>query len=178
MTPDEITDQVLFFQQQKMHVDSISFMGMGEPLINPSVYHAIEMLTSPHLFGFSPRRISVSTVGSITFTRSFHSLHCVILLDCRVIPGIVRMTKEFPNVNLAYSLHTPFPEERAKIIPTTQQYPVEDTLKALDEHILATKRRVFLSYLILDGVNDSQAHVDALVHRIMPLAYLSLDRHT
>lgn len=73
------------------------------------------------------------------------------------------MTKEHPNVNLAYSLHTPFPEERAKIIPSTQQYPVDETLKALDEHIAATKRRVFLSYLILDGVNDSQEHLSALV---------------
>lgn len=69
MTPDEITDQVLFFLQQKLEVDSISFMGMGEPLINPNVYSAIEMLTSPDLFGFSQRRISVSTVGSIFCVR-------------------------------------------------------------------------------------------------------------
>ena len=66
MTPDEITDQVLYFQQLGEKVDSISFMGMGEPLMNPKLFDAIEMLTNENLFNMPERRLSVSTVGWYT----------------------------------------------------------------------------------------------------------------
>eukprot|EP00375_Theileria_parva_P001759 XP_764434.1 hypothetical protein [Theileria parva strain Muguga] len=97
LTMDEITDQVLYFQQLGHKIDSISFMGMGEPLSNPNVFRAISVLTDKRYFGLSPRRINVSTVG--------------------ILPGIKKLNKEFPYVNLAYSLHSPFTEERNEMVP-------------------------------------------------------------
>lgn len=63
-------------------------MGMGEALANPELFDAVKILTDQNLFGLSQRRITISTVG--------------------IIPGIQRLTKDFPQVNLAFSLHSPF----------------------------------------------------------------------
>ncbi len=90
MTAKEITDQLLYFFLSGHHLDSISFMGMGEPLANPNVFGALSILTNPTYFGLSQRRITLSTIG--------------------MIPGIRRMTDEYPQVNLAYSLQSPFEE--------------------------------------------------------------------
>nr|PUA89154.1 radical SAM domain protein [Toxoplasma gondii TgCATBr9] len=65
---------------------------MGEPLANPKMFDAIRILTDPLLFNFSARKLAVSTLG--------------------VLPGIKKLTEEHPQVNLAFSLHSPFPEER------------------------------------------------------------------
>ena len=64
------------------------FMGMGEPFANPNLFDALKILTNPSLFGLSQRRITISTIG--------------------MIPGIKRLTRDFPQVNLAFSLHSPF----------------------------------------------------------------------
>ncbi|CAE8622068.1 unnamed protein product, partial [Polarella glacialis] len=102
-------------------VDGISLMGMGEPLGNPKVFDALRILSSPELFGFSTRRLNVSTVG--------------------VIPGIVKLTKEFPQVNLAFSLHSPFTEERNRLVPLNRMFPMKDVFDVLDERIRTTGRR-------------------------------------
>lgn len=112
---------------------------MGEPLLNPNVYEAIAHLTNPNRFNISQRRISVSTVG--------------------IIPGIQRLSKEFPQVNLAFSLHSPFEQQRARIIPAEKNYPLEEVFNVLDQHIAATKRKVFISYLVMEGENDSDGHI-------------------
>ncbi len=83
MTVDEITDQILYFMQQGCSINSISFMGMGEPFANPQVFEALHDLTAPELFGLSQRRITISTIG--------------------IVPGIQKLTREYPQVNLAYS---------------------------------------------------------------------------
>ena len=87
LTVDEITDQILYFMQQGCSINSISFMGMGEPFANPQVFEALHDLTAPELFGLSQRRITISTIG--------------------IVPGIQKLTREYPQVNLAYSLHAP-----------------------------------------------------------------------
>jgi len=143
LTPDEITDQVLYFLQQGRKVDSISFMGMGEPLMNPKVFEAIEMLTDPNLFNIAQRKLSVSTVG--------------------IIPGIERLTKEFPQVNLAFSLHSPFPEQRDELVPANKNYPLNSILPVLEKHALMTNRKIFFAYLVLDGFNDSEEHAKAVI---------------
>ena len=97
MTAEEITDQLLYFFLSGHNLDSISFMGMGEPLANPNVFEALSILTNPDLFGLSQRRITLSTIG--------------------MIPGIRRMTKDYPQVNLAYSLHSPFEDQRNELMP-------------------------------------------------------------
>lgn len=140
MTADEITDQVLYFLKSGRKLDSISFMGMGEPLLNPETFTALGLLTDARLFGLSQRRITVSTVG--------------------IVPGIKRLTAEFPNVNLAFSLHAPTDGVRRDIMPIDGKYRIADVFSALDAHIAATNRRVFLAYIMLSGVNDKKA--DAL----------------
>lgn len=147
LTSEEITDEVLYFKSKKFSVDSISFMGMGEPFSNPdNVFAALHILTDKDFLRIGDRHINVSTVG--------------------IVPQIRRLTKEFPQVNLAFSLHSPFPQQRAQLMPITNSYPVDAVFEALDERIQATKRRVFLAYLLLAGVNDTKDHAKALVELI------------
>lgn len=143
LTADEITDQVLYFHLQGHKIDSISFMGMGEPFANPATFTALRTLTDKALFGLSPRRITISTIG--------------------IIPGIKRLTEEFPQVNLTFSLHSPFNEQRNELVPLNRSYPIEEVMQALDEHIKRTRRKVYIAYIMLRGVNDTPAHAKALI---------------
>lgn len=143
MDADEISDQVRYFLQKNQKVDGVSFMGMGEPLANPRIFDALRILTAPELYGFSSRRMNISTVG--------------------VIPGILKLTEEFPQVNLAFSLHSPFLEERNRLVPLNRMYPIPQVFEALDRRIKATGRRVWICYLLLSGQNDSLDHARALV---------------
>mmetsp|Transcript_56394 Transcript_56394/g.167849 ORF Transcript_56394/g.167849 Transcript_56394/m.167849 type:complete len:392 (-) Transcript_56394:66-1241(-) len=141
---DEIADQALHFMQQGQKVDSVSLMGMGEPLGNPRVFDALRVLTSPEMMGLSTRRMNVSTVG--------------------VVPGILKLTEEFPQVNLAFSLHSPFTEERNRLVPLNRMFPMAEVFDVLDRRIRQTGRRVWICYLMLQGQNDSDEHARALVH--------------
>lgn len=144
LTGEEISDQVLYFKAKNLPVKSIAFMGMGEPLANcDNVFAALKIITDPDYLGFSPRRISLSTVG--------------------IVPGIKRLTREFPQVNLAFSLHSPFPQQRLELMPITKVYPIDRVFEALDEHIRLTNKRVFLAYVFLAGVNDSAEHAQEVV---------------
>lgn len=101
------------------------------------------MLTHQSMFGMSQRRISISTIG--------------------VIPAMERLTREFPDVNLAFSLHSPFNEQRSELVPQNKVYPLNEVLKTLQTHAQQTKRRIFLAYLVLDGINDSDEHLKAVL---------------
>ncbi|CAK0788489.1 unnamed protein product, partial [Prorocentrum cordatum] len=140
---DEICDQVLYFMQRDQKIDSVSLMGMGEPLANPKVFDALNIMTSQELLGMSARRINVSTVG--------------------VIPGILKLTEEFPQVNLAFSLHSPFTEERNRLVPLNRMYPMREVFEVMDRRIRKTGRRVWICYLLLRGQNDTPEHAKALV---------------
>lgn len=147
LTGEEISDQVLYFRSRGFVIGSISFMGMGEPFSNTdNVFEALRIITKKDFLGMSPRKISISTVG--------------------IIPGIKRLTKEYPQVNLAFSLHSPFSQQRLELMPITRTYPIEEVFKVLDEHILMTNKRVFIAYVLLGGVNDSPQHANAVVNLI------------
>ena len=92
----------------------------------------------------SPRRLSVSTVG--------------------IIPGIRKLTEEFPQVNLAFSLHSPFEEQRNILVPINKSHPFQEVFEALDDHLRATNRKIFIAYLVLDGHNDSEEHAEAVAN--------------
>ena len=145
LTVSEITDQALHFRQKET-IGSISFMGMGEPLSNPKVFDAISALASPHQFAMSPSRINVSTIG--------------------IIPGLAKLNQVHPNVNVAFSLHSPFPEQRLELMPIEKVYPFIKTFDLLDERIKQARNRVWIAYLLLEGVNDSMDHAKALVNLI------------
>ncbi len=142
LTADEIADQLLYFYLNGHNLDSISFMGMGEALANPDLFKVLGMLTDKTLFGLSQRRITVSTIG--------------------IIPGIRRISKEFPQINLAFSLHSPFEKQRSELMPINKKYPLHKVMEELDNHIRLTDRKVFIAYILLDGINDSKEHAKAL----------------
>ncbi len=143
LTSDEILDQVLYFTKAGHRIDRLIFMGMGEPFSNPdSTFAALTAITDPGQLAMSPYRISVSTVG--------------------IIPGIKRLTKDFPQVNLAFSLHSPFPGERRQLMPITNAYPIDKVMAAIDEHLKITNHKVFISYILLNGINDKSNDAGAL----------------
>lgn len=157
MTADEITDQILYFYLAGHKMNSVSFIGMGEPFANPNLFDALKILTNPSLFGLSQRRITISTIG--------------------MIPGIKRLTRDFPQVNLAFSLHSPFEKQRSELMPINQTYPLHKVMDALDAHVANTKRRLFLAYIMLGGINDSAEHAKALAHLILSRGALSYLYH-
>lgn len=142
LTADEITDQLMYFHLNGHALDSVSFMGMGEALANPHIFDALTILTDKHLFGLGHRRITVSTIG--------------------ILPGIERLMMDFPQVNLTYSLHSPFDNQRSELMPINNRFPLHDVMKVLDEHIRQTKRKVYIAYILLRGVNDSTEHAEAV----------------
>ncbi|GAA5345347.1 23S rRNA (adenine-C8)-methyltransferase [Planifilum fimeticola] len=143
LSADEITDQILYFHLQNHPIDSISLMGMGEALANPQTFAALKVLTDPRLFNLSPRRITVSTIG--------------------LIPQIERLSREFPQVNLTFSLHSPFDEQRSALMPINRKYPLNEVLDALDAHIRKNRRKVYIAYIVLPGVNDTPEHAGKLI---------------
>ena len=126
-------------------VTNFVFMGMGEPLDNlDNLLPALEILTSPWGYALSPRRITVSTVG--------------------VVPGIRRFLEE-SECHLAYSLHNPFPEERAALMPVEKKYPLREVIDLLKEKrdLFRGQRRITIEYTLIEGENDSARHADELV---------------
>lgn len=146
LTADEIVDQLLYFKQQQITIDTVFFSGMGEPFANPALFDALTILTAKDCFNLSQRKISISTIG--------------------LIPGIKRLTKEFPQINLAFSLHSPFTEQRTELMPINKAYSIDEVFKTLNEHIAETNRKVFVAYILLEEVNDTMKHANALVQLI------------
>ncbi|MEA2125631.1 MAG: rRNA (adenine2503-C2)-methyltransferase [Solirubrobacteraceae bacterium] len=133
LTASEILDQVLHFRRLAA-VDHLVFMGMGEPLMNlDSVLAAAERL--PDL-GITHRRTVISTVGWA--------------------PGIRRLTEECDMpLRLALSLHAPEDALRAQIMPVNEKHPIAEVLDACEAFYARRRRKIFVEYLMLDGVNDT-----------------------
>lgn len=148
LSPDEITDQFLaaaawLKKNRGGKIASVIFMGMGEPFYNyDSVGEAIRALTDPDRIGLGQRHVSVSTAGHV--------------------PGIRRFAKDFPQCNLAVSLHASEDELRNDLVPLNRQYPLHQLAKALTDYIFMTKRRVFVEYVLLDGLNNSRSQAAKL----------------
>jgi 23S rRNA (adenine2503-C2)-methyltransferase len=115
----------------------IVFMGMGEPLANyAEVVKTLRILTDAKLgLGYSPRRITVSTVG--------------------LVSGIEKLGRENLKVNLAISLHAASDEVRSRLMPVNRAWNLEALMAAVRRYPLAPRQRVFFEYVLLDGVNDS-----------------------
>lgn len=146
LSAEEITDQLLNFHLAGRGLDSVSFMGMGEPLLNPNLFEALDLLTDPTLFALGQRRITISTTG--------------------IIPGIRVLSRAYPQMNLAFSLHTPFDRQRSELVPINRKYPLREVMAALDVHIHTTNRKVFLAYTLLDSINDTDGHLRALARLV------------
>lgn len=115
---------------------NIVFMGMGEPLNNADrVFDAVRLLNDPGRLGIGARHITVSTSG--------------------VVPAIDRMIEELPQVNLAISLHAARDELRDELVPLNRKWPIAALIDAAQRFARATRRRVSLEYVLIDGVNDA-----------------------
>lgn len=125
-------------------VTQIVFMGMGEPLHNwPNLERALEIMTDPDGFAFSPRRVTVSTVG--------------------IAPKIPELIERFPQVRLALSLHSAIPETRERIVPVTKRHSIEELMTVL-EGVRGDARRLSIEYVLLPDENDAPEEAVALAH--------------
>lgn len=159
LTPLDIINQVYSLPQRET-LTNIVFMGQGEPFDNlDAVLKATKILTETWGYAWSPRRITVSSVGLAKgLTRFLDESHC----------------------NLAISLHHPIPAERAKIMPAERALSIRDLVQVLaqydfcrkttDDYEEGTKqRRLTFEYIVFDGLNDSDDHADALLRLLAPL---------
>lgn len=132
----------LFERNQKALSPAIVFMGQGEPLQNAEeVLRAITILNQRDTIGVGHRQMTLSTVG--------------------FLPGITRL-KEFPRINIALSLHSPFQEERSRLIPVNEKYPLSEVLTALDELPLLPRQFITYEYLMIKDFNVSESHANGL----------------
>ena len=125
------------------------FMGMGEPLDNyENVMRAIEILTADWGFGWSPKRITLSTIG--------------------VLPNLKRYLDEC-KCHLAVSLHNPFGPERLSVMPVQGAWPIQDVINLIKQYDFTGQRRVSFEYTMFAGFNDTKAHADALFRMLKGL---------
>jgi 23S rRNA (adenine2503-C2)-methyltransferase len=128
----------------------VVFMGMGEPLANyAATVKALRIILAPLGFGFSPRRITVSTVG--------------------LVRGLERLARENLRVNLAISLHAATDEVRSQLMPVNRGWGLDDLLAACRRFPLAVRQRMTFEYTLLDQVNDSPEDAKRLVRRLRGL---------
>lgn len=148
LTAAQILNQFLSVDEAAELTNTV-FMGMGEPLDNYSaVSRAIEVLTADWGFGWSPKRITVSTIG--------------------VIPMLKRYLEE-QKCHLAVSLHNPLAEERAEMMPGQKVWPVREVVDLIRKYDFSGQRRVSFEYTMFDGWNDDKAHADALIRMLRGL---------
>lgn len=141
LTSEEITDQVLFWKSYLRENNisgkftNIVYMGMGEPFLNfTEVEKSLNQILSPDFYDFSTRKVSVSTSGIMNKLEEF--------------------SEKFPQVNLAFSLHSADPEKRSKLMPINNKFDLDQIRDGLEKYLKKYKRKVFIEYLMIDGVND------------------------
>jgi 23S rRNA (adenine2503-C2)-methyltransferase len=154
LTVGEIVDQVRHWQRELLargeRVSHVVAMGMGEPLANfDATVGAVRMLIDPDLFGISPRRVTISTVG--------------------VVPKMDDLAALDLPMNLAVSLHAPNDRVRGAIVPLNKRWSIDEVLAASARYVARTKRRVTFEYVLLAGVNDAEGDAAELAERIARL---------
>ena len=141
LSAGEILNQVRSLPERHL-LTNIVFMGMGEPFDNlEAVMQSLEILTSGYGFTMSPRRITVSTIGIIPAMKTF---------------------LEQSNCHLAVSLHSPFEEERRRLMPIEHVYSLTEVLDAIRNFPMGKQRRTSFEYIVFKDLNHSPKHVKEL----------------
>jgi 23S rRNA (adenine2503-C2)-methyltransferase len=141
LTAGEIVNQIRNIPEWH-DITNIVYMGMGEPFDNlEEVLKSLEILTSEWGFAMSPRRITVSTIG--------------------IVPGMVTFLNQ-SEAHLAVSMHTPFDDEREKLMPVQIAYPLAEVIREIKSWDFGRQRRVSFEYIVFKGLNDSPRHVREL----------------
>ena len=144
----DIISQFLAVEESDRLTNTV-FMGMGEPLDNyDNVMKVIEILTSDWGFGWSPKRITLSTIGVLPNLKRY-------LEDCRC--------------HLAVSLHNPFPEERLGMMPVQKAWSITEVVRMIRQYDFSGQRRVSFEYTMFEGFNDTPRHADALIRLLRHL---------
>ncbi len=151
LSSGEIVEQVIksaaILMANGNKLTNVVFMGMGEPFHNfQAVQEAIAILNDPGGFGMGKRRFTISTVG--------------------IVPGIKNLTQERSQINLALSLHAADDRLRSKIVPINSKYNISALMRACDEYLEITKRRITIEWALIDGVNDTVEQARMLVDLI------------
>lgn len=148
LTATDILNQVYSVPRSEL-LTNIVFMGQGEPMDNlDAVLKATQLLTDTNGWAWSPKRITVSTVG--------------------VRKGVERFLKE-SDCHLAISLHNPFPEERLQMMPAEKAFGLEELLALLGKQDWSHQRRLSFEYIVFGGLNDSERHARELVRLLAPI---------
>jgi 23S rRNA (adenine2503-C2)-methyltransferase len=145
LSASEIVEQALYFRRMTA-VDHCVFMGMGEPMLNlDAVLGACERLPD---VGITHRRTAISTVGWI--------------------PGIEALTEQEMPLRLALSLHAADEALRSELMPVNERYPLSDVIEACRAFYERKRRRIFVEYVMLAGVNDRYEQALALARLLEP----------
>ncbi|NJK85825.1 MAG: radical SAM protein, partial [Bacteroidales bacterium] len=141
LTSGEIVNQIFSIPENEL-ITNLVYMGMGEPLDNlTEVLKSIEILTSNYGLGMSPGRITVSTIGLIPAMNEF---------------------LEKSACHLAVSMHSPFEDERRKLMPIESVYPLNKVIETLKQHKFNKQQRISFEYIMFKDVNDTPRHVNEL----------------
>lgn len=148
LTPAAIINQILSVPRSG-DLTNIVFMGMGEPLDNmQALMPVLEILTAKWGFAWSPKRITVSTIGKLDHLRE-----------------LLEKTK----VHVAVSIHSPYPSERAAMMPVEKAFPMREVLELLKGYDFSHQRRLSFEYIMFDHVNDDRRHCQELAQRLKGL---------
>jgi len=148
LTSGEIVAQFLALRREAAllgrRLQTIVFMGMGEPLLNlEALIAAVRRIADNTLGGLGARQITVSTVG--------------------IVPGIDALSLSELNVNLAVSLHAADDSTRSRLLPAGRRFPIAEVMSAVDRYQARRSRPVTIQYCLLAGVNDSDDQARRLV---------------
>lgn len=148
MSAADIISQFIAVDESDRLTNAV-FMGMGEPLDNyDNVMRTIEILTADWGFAWSPKRITLSTIG--------------------VLPNLKRYLEDC-KCHLAVSLHDPFAPERLSVMPAQGAWPIQEVIDLIRQYDFTGQRRVSFEYTMFAGFNDSKVHADALVRMLKGL---------
>lgn len=149
---DELVSELVLIKKDLARsdktIDSVVMMGMGEPLLNlNNVLDFYDIAKeNPNI-----KKFSVSTVG--------------------IIPGIQRLRAANKDIGLYISVHTPFNDERSKIIPVNRKYPIDAVIDEAKKYSMAREKKVYANYILINGVNDTEQHLEALSSLLDPIHF-------
>ncbi|OYP66934.1 23S rRNA (adenine(2503)-C(2))-methyltransferase RlmN [Prevotella sp. P2-180] len=142
LTAADILNQICALPERDK-LTNIVFMGQGEPMDNlDNVLKATNILTADYGFQWSPKRITVSSVG---------------------IKNKLKRFLDESECHIAISMHSPLPEQRQKIMPAERQMSITDIVTLLKQYDFTHQRRASFEYIMFNGVNDSMMHAREIV---------------
>ncbi len=148
LTPAQILNQIYSLPERDT-LTNVVFMGMGEPMDNlDNVLRALDILTADYGYAWSPKRITVSTVG--------------------LRKGLRRFVEE-SDCHLAISLHSPLPEHRESLMPAEKAYSITEMVDLLHDYDFSKQRRLSFEYIMFKGVNDTPLYAKELTHLLRGL---------